>query len=343
MQVHVARDLDVLGKREVKVDLFVRRVVAGLCLRGHRLNREREARGLVVERRAVLGRGRVEVELLVLGALDRPGLLGALLLVVHVVAVHDVQADARRHLPAVVDALEVAVVVAQQVLEVLGVVGVRPLEVPVRTHPLEVAAAAPPGVERARQVEVRPAGSLVDGNLDLAHVRALVVPVGVHVRVHLGHGDLVVNAVGARHLRCDELVEREGRNATLEEALAVEVGRALPGRNAGQVGRAGRSDAPLVHGHAGVARHAHSAVGPGLGRDPLHEVVAVLAILVREHVNRALGVARATHVHVGHDVALVAPEERIGRLELGALGDRRGGHAHDLPLAHAVARALAKP
>ncbi len=241
------------------------------------------------------------------------------------------------------DALEVAVVEALEVLEVVGIVGVGPLEVAVGAEPLEVAAAAAPGVEGARQVEVGPAGRLVDGDLDLLEVGALVLPVLVHLGIHLRHGDLVVHAVGAGDLRGDELVEGERGDAALVEGLTVEVGRALPGGDALQVGRALGRDAPLVHGDAGVAGHAHVAVAPGLGAQPLDEVVAVLAVLMGEHVDVALGVAGAAHVDVGDGVALVAPVERVGGLELGGLGHGHGRHAHDLPLAHAVAGALAEP
>src|SRR5699024_213865 len=148
-------------------------------------------------------------------------------------------------------------------------------------------------------------------------VSNLVLPVGVHEGVLAGHGHLVIHAAGAGNLRGDEPIEAQRGDTAFVEALPEQVGGTLPGGDAGQVRGLHGGDAPLVHGNAGVAGHTYLAVAPVLHGQPLHEVVAVLPVLVSKHMYVALGVAGPPHVHVGHRVALVAPVHGVGALELG--------------------------
>ena len=103
------------------------------------------------------------------------------------------------------------------------------------------------------------------------------------------------------------------------------------------------SDAPLMHGHAGVSAHTDLAVAPPLTGDPLDEVIAVLAVLMCEHMHVALGMTGAADVDVGDRITLVAPVQRVRGLEFGKAGYCVRRHAHDLPLAHAFARTFAEP
>ena len=333
MQIHEAGQLGVLVEDHIELGLAGVAVVGDVGLIGD---------GGVVHGE-VLRVGGVKIELLVLGALEGELLLGAALLIVAVVGVHDVDAHARGHLPAVVDALQVTVVELLEVLKVLRIVGIGPLEIAVGTEPFQLAAAAAEGVDGAAEMEVGEAGGLVDRAGDLREVGDLVLPIAVHQRILDGHVDLAVDAAGTGDLGGDELVEGKRRNAALEEALTIQVGGGLPGGDALQVRRLHGSDAPLMHGDAGVAAHTDIAVAPPLLAEPLDEVVAVLAVLVGEHVDIALAVAGAADVDVGYGVALIAPVQRIGGLKLRQLRHGVGRNAHDLPLAHAFAGTLAEP
>ena len=62
-----------------------------------------------------------------------------------------------------------------------------------------------------------------------------------------------------------------------------------------------------------------------------------------EHVNVALGMACAADVDISYHVAVVAPVQRIGRLEFSEFGYCVRRHSHDLPLAHALAGSLSEP
>lgn len=123
MELHVARDLGVLGELVGERSGLGLGIVDNLGLIAVLV----EAGGTVCS---------IEVELLVLGALQREGILGTLAGVVVVVTVHDVDADTRRHLPAVVNLLAVTIEELAQVLEVGRRVGIGPLEVAVSAHPL---------------------------------------------------------------------------------------------------------------------------------------------------------------------------------------------------------------
>ena len=56
-------------------------------------------------------------------------------------------------------------------------------------------------------VEMAPRCTGVDRNLDLFVIRDLVLPVFVHERVFLGHGNQVINQVWTGQGANDELVE----------------------------------------------------------------------------------------------------------------------------------------
>ena len=77
-----------------------------------------------------------------------------------------------------------------------------------------------------------------------------------------------------------------------------------------EVGRILDRDLPLDHAAVGFPQHAHVAVAPGLGGDPLHHFVSVAPFVVGIDVMAPpAGVPRAAHVELHHHVA---PLRQIG-------------------------------
>ena len=147
-QEHVAGQLGILGELHVELN------EAGLAVVGHGA----VDGDFLLMHIHVSG---VEVVTTILGALEGEVVLAAADLIVDIESVHDVDTYFGGHLPAVVDVLEVAVIETLQILEILGAVGIGPLEVTVSAQPLFAGLAATPCVDGATQMEVRPAGGLI--------------------------------------------------------------------------------------------------------------------------------------------------------------------------------------
>ena len=107
----------------------------------------------------------------------------------------------------------------------------------------------------------------------------------------------------------------------------VQVARHGKGKDRFEVRRPLDGRLQLGHREVADADHADVSVAPRLSRDPLHEVMHVLAFLGVEEVERALGAAGAAQV--GDDVHVTArhPEVRPAGLD----EPRRGAEVLHLP------------
>ena len=329
MELEVTGDLGVLFEGVVEGGEALVAVVGDLGSLGNRL-----------ERHAAVGS--VEVELGVLGALERPAILGTVDLEVVVVGVHDLEAHGRSHLPAVADVLEVALEELVEVVDVLPVVGVRPLVVAVDAQPLLAGAHLAVAVEGAAQVQVQPAGGHVCGAADLLEVGNLGLPVGVHQRVLLEVAAEVLDVAGGADLGQNHVGKAGPGDAALADELAVDVGRALPRSDGRQVGRIVGGGTPLGHGIPGGAAHGDLAAAPGHLRQGLHLMVHLDTQGLEEagHVflpQAALGVD-AQHLQQVAQMGSVGQREAEVAPEMHQIGSPNGTR----PLFTEVARKLLK-
>ena len=105
-------------------------------------------------------------------------------------------------------------------------------------------------------------------------------------------------------------VEAKLERAALPCPSLLVVGRGDSGRDSRQRGRAGLRRQPLRRAHVRRAVHSHLAVTPGLGRYPLHRVVAVVH-LVEEGVEVALGRIPAPDVLYDDRVAVACGADGV--------------------------------
>ena len=309
---------------------------------GHRVvARRRLTRRLVETERAG---GRVE---------ENPGgrevlgreLAGRLVEQVTALQVHHRVADPRRLAPAVLDALEVVVEEAQQVVLARLLVVVRPFHVVVDAQPLFVGGHGAPAAERAGRVDrVGVARDDVGGHADALEGRDLRLPERVEQRVRLELGHQVLALVVADEGRRDLPRERQVRDAAARDEVAVDVAEAFPRCDRRQMGRLLGGGEPLHDGEIGVAGRADLAVAPVAHAEPLDQVVEVLAFPAAPPARVTLRMVGAARVRVADRVALRAPEAGIGALELHQAGQLAWVHAEQpeqLDVLRGVAAALA--
>ena len=112
----------------------------------------------------------------------------------------------------------------------------------------------------------------------------------------------------------------------MKEVLAIAVAPALPRIDRREVRWPGSGDAPLDDREVGDSGHAHFAVAPRLLRRPLDEVVAVLALLLAEDNEVALGHPGAARVGIDDGIPTLGPPHRVWPLPNGVFGDRISRH-----------------
>ena len=333
MQIHVTGEFGIFIEGHIEFDLTGVAVISHRAFHGNRF----------IAHGQIIRVGSIEVELLVFRALEREFIFRTADLIIAVIGIHNVKADTRSHFPAIVDILQVAVIEALQVFQVFRLVGIRPFEIPVGTQPLQLGLGFAESLYGSAQMEMGEAGCLVNRADDLREIGAFVFPVSVHQRIFHSHIDLAVNAAGPGNLSGNELIEGKSRDTAFIEGFAVKISGAFPRGDALQVRRLHGSDTPLMHRYTGVPCHTDVAVAPVLHAQPFHEIITVFAVLMREHVDVAFGVAGTADINVRNSVTLIAPVHRIRRFKFREFGNGVGRYAHDLPFAHTFTRALAKP
>lgn len=164
VELHVAGELGVLREGVIKGDLLCLALVGGVGLGSHRGGLHRHIGG-------------VQIQLLVLDTLQGEVFLGPVRHVVERTHVLDLDPDFWGQLPTVPLQLQIAGKEPLQLLEVLVAVSIGPLKVPMDSEPLLPGLALPERIDGAPQMEVVPAGGLIDGNGHVLPDGVLVLPV----------------------------------------------------------------------------------------------------------------------------------------------------------------------
>src|SRR5919202_1279220 len=284
--------------------------------------------------------------------------------------VADLEPHPRLFLPAVVDAFEEMVketllprppVVRVEVDPMLQAVNLQPLlrrgcpdeSLDVAPQVEAVAAPVAGGQQRHRDLlpdrGALPVKRIVErmGQRVGHHVGPVLCQLVVGERLGAGDQEPVVRVGGAastepmlhRHdLLLEPVAPKVAQDPAVSRHVAIEIGRALPRADGGQVGRLQRGHVPLVDRIVGDAVETDLAVAPGLPAGPLDAVVQVLRLARRERVDIAGRAARPPRVDTDTRVPVRHPLLRIDHLPILVLVRRAGGHVrvlpgHDLPLA----------